>query len=146
MPATVPAWDLSEVPGDWLQAYVDWLDEDDRGDDKFARQMNAIYQMRDIAKASGASWHPGFEQAKAELIRRGLRDPDPEPVTVGRAAAVAAVREKDGCDIHRARFFIDLLTPVTEDGGRWIYGRKWYLKTDLADLLRDELIPVEGAT
>lgn len=140
MPATMPASDLSGAPDDWLQAVAALLDEDDAGEEKFAHQIEAIYKMREIARREGRNWHAPFEEVKAELIRRGLREPDPEPEFMTRSAAVAAIREKcQNRKLQHARFFADLLPSWTEDGRKWTIslGRRWHRISDVEALLRD---------
>ena len=137
MPASSPARDLSEAPDDWLQAYYTWINEDDSGDDRFALHMQAIYRMRDIAEREGRSWHAPFEEVKAELIRRGLREPDPDPEFMSRSATVAVIKEKTGYKLHQARYLANLLPHYAEDGGKWLYNGKWYRIADVRELLAD---------
>jgi hypothetical protein len=130
MPATMPASDLSEAPDDWLRERFILLDED-AGEDKFAREIEAIYRLREDRR-----WRGSFEETKAELIRRGLREPDPEPEFMTRSATVAAVKEHDSCTLQKARRTVDIfLTPLTEDGRKWITGRQWYRIADVKEFL-----------
>lgn len=140
MPATAPARDLSNAPDDWLQARAAWLDEDNASHDKFVHQIEAIYRMREIAEREGREWRASFEEVKAELVRRGLREPDPDPEFMTRSATVAAIKEKFGCDLRRARYWAGLLPAVTEDGRDWNIsrGRQWYRKADVEAILSDE--------
>jgi hypothetical protein len=132
MPANSPARDLSEAPDDWLQAYAILLDEDNASEDKFVRHIEAIYKLREIEDRDG---HRGasFEEVKAELIRRGLRETDPEPEFMTRSATVAAIKERDGCKLHQARYLASLLPCFTKDGHKWLTGPQRYRIADVKE-------------
>lgn len=133
MPATMPAKDPSDAPDDWLQAYVIYLSEDGEGDDSFADKIKAICRMHDIAKREGGrTWHVPYEEAKAELVRRGLREPDPEPEFFSRSETIAAIKEKLGCKLPEARFWAHPL-PFKRDNS----GRQWYRREDVRSFLAE---------
>lgn len=130
MPATVPAWtpgdpDISDAPDDWLQAWFVYVNEEPRGEDDFAQRIQAIYTLRDIERRDGVRRYATWQEAKAELIRRGLREPDPEPEFIGRADTIAAIREHMNVGLHEARYWATFIKSFQRNG------RQWYRREDL---------------
>ncbi len=124
MPASLPAKDLSDPPADWLEAYAVLLCEDDCGD-SFVREIEAIYRLRDIEVRDGYRRSPRYQEAVAELVRRGLREPEPEPELITRTAAADAIAAAWGEARARVRYFVSWL-PVVHRGGR-----QWYRTADV---------------
>lgn len=86
------------------------MDEDSR-EDKF---------VREIEERDGRRRYASFEEVKADLTRRCLREPDPEPEFMTRTEAITAIRMHMECDLHRARFWAPYIP------SRDVYGRKWF--------------------
>ena len=131
MPASLPAKGLSDAANDWLQAYADLLGGE-HGDYDFARTISAAYRLRDIEERDGHRSSPRYQEAVAELVRRGLREPEPEPELITFTAAAEAIADAWGETPRRVHFFVRWLPQVYADG------RHWYRAADVRKFIETD--------
>lgn len=67
-----PAEDLSDVPDDWLEAFLIIIDESDTRDPDghFVASIEAIFRKRDIERREGRRFFATGKNAQREKLRR----------------------------------------------------------------------------
>lgn len=65
-----PVKDLSHLPDDWLDAFLQLINEDDAPGERFASRMQAIFRMQEIESREGRALTAHPKSARIEKLKR----------------------------------------------------------------------------